>query len=222
MSEDHLAYMVRDVVRVHGLEAFHRWYRKDARGALPFDPVMMVSLLLYAWCSDIYSSRKISMLCEGDLGGRFIAAGSQPDFRTINTFRLRHGEALADLFVQSVLLCQSAGMVSLGNVAIDGSKLAASASKRKAMSYGRMVRAEEDIRLQIAEIQRRSNEADAQEDSLFGKNNIGYDLPKELKFHETRLAKILEAKKQLEAEAREAAEAKAAAQKAKQSNDGDD
>ena len=217
MPSDHLSYLVRAVVCNLDLESFHRWYRKDARGALPFDPVMMVSLLLYAWCSDIFSSRKIAMLCLGDLGGRFLAAGSQPDFRTINTFRLLHGEALADLFVQSVRLCQAAGMVSLGNVAIDGSKIAASASKRKAMSYGRMVRAEEDIRLQIAEIQRRSNKADAEEDSLFGKDNIGFDLPKELKFHETRLTKIIEARKQLEAEARQAAEAKAAAHKDKQS-----
>jgi hypothetical protein len=109
-------------------------------------------------------------------------------------------------------------MVSLGNVSIDGSKIAANASKRKAMSYSRMVRTEEDIRLQIAEIQRRSNAADAQEDSLFGKDNIGFDVPKELKRHETRLARILAAKKQLEAEARQAAEAKAAEHKAKQSN----
>jgi transposase len=221
LPEDHLAYMIRALVSTLKLEAFHRSYRKDARGALPFDPAMMVSILLYAWCSDIYSSRKISMLCTGDLGGRYLAAGLQPDFHTINTFRLRHGDALADLFVQSVRLCQAAGMVSLGTVAIDGSKIAASASKRKAMSYSRMVRAEEDIRLQIAEIQRRSNEADAQEDSLFGKDNIGFDLPKELKRHETRLAKILEAKKQLETEARQAAEAKAAEHKAKQSNNDD-
>jgi transposase len=213
--------MVRALVSALDLGAFHRSYRKDARGALPFDPSMMVSILLYAWCSDIYSSRKISMLCTGDLGGRYLAGGQQPDFHTINTFRLRHGDALADLFVQSVRLCLAAGMVSLGNVSIDGSKIAANASKRKAMSYSRMVRTEEDIRLQIAELQRRSNVADAQEDSLFGKDNIGFDLPKELKRHETRLAKILEAKKQLETEARQAAEAKAAAQKAKQSsNDG--
>jgi len=161
------------------------------------------------------------VLCVGDLGGRFLTAGLHPDFRTINTFRLRHGEALANLFVQSVRLCQGAGMVSLGVVAIDGSKVAANASKRKAMSYSRMVRAEEYLRLHIAEIQRRSNAADAQEDSLFGKDNTGFDLPKELKFHETRLAKILEAKKQLEAEARQAAEAKVAAHKAKQSGNDD-
>jgi transposase len=221
--------MVRDVVHGLDLEAFHRWYRKDARGALPFDPVMMVSVLLYAWCSDVYSSRKISMLCVGDLGGRYLAAGSQPDFRTINTFRLRHGDALADLFVQSVRLCQAAGMVSLGHVAIDGSKIAANASKRKAMSYGRMVRAEADLRAEIAEIQRRSDAEDAQDDTLFGKDNdsrktihekgltknVGPDVANELKFRESRLTRIIEARKQLEAEARQAAEAKAAEVEAK-------
>ena len=178
-------------------------------------------MLLYSWCSDVYSSRKISMLCTGDLGGRYLSAGKSPDFRTINTFRLTHGDALADLFVQSVRLCQAAGMVSLGHVAIDGTKLAANASKRKAMSYGRMVRAEADIRAEIAEIQRRSASEDAQEDTLFGKDNIGFDLPKELKFRETRLARILEAKKQLEAEALQAAEAKAAEHETKRPKDDD-
>ena len=86
MPPDHLAYMVRDLVQHLDLEAFHRWYRKDARGALPFDPAMMVSILLYSWCSDVYSSRKICMLCTGDLGGRYLSAGKAPDFRTINRF----------------------------------------------------------------------------------------------------------------------------------------
>ena len=180
---------------------------------------MMVSLLLYGWCSSIYSSRKIAMLCVGDLGGRYLAAGEKPDFRTISMFRLQHGDALADLFVQSVRLCQTAGMVSLGHVAVDGTKLAANASKRKAMSYGRMVRAEADLRAEIAEIQRRSQAEDAREDTLFGKDNSGLDLPKELKFRETRLARILEAKAQLEAEARQAAEAKAAEREAKRPKD---
>lgn len=215
LPEDHLAYVVRDVAKYLDLTAIHLWYSSDPRGARPFDPLMMVSLLLYAWCSDIYSSRRISMLCIGDLGGRYLAAGQQPDFRTINKFRLRHGEALADLFVQSVRLCQSAGMVSLGHVAVDGTKLAANASKHKAMSYGRMVRAESDLRAEIAEIERRSNAVDSMEDALFGAQNAGIDLPKELKFRETRLARILEAKVQLELEARQAAEARAAKREAK-------
>lgn len=221
MPQDHLGYLVRDVVRALDLSAIHRWHLKDPRGAPPFDPLMMVSLLLYAWCSNIYSSRRTAMLCIGDLGGRYLAAGEQPDFRTISTFRLQHGEALADLFVQSVRLCQSAGMVSLGHVALDGTKLAANASKHKAMSYGRMVRAEGELRAEIAEIQRRSLAEDAAEDTLFGKDSSGFDLPKELKFRESRLARILEAKAQLEAEARQAAQAKAAEREAKRPHDDD-
>jgi transposase/predicted GNAT family acetyltransferase len=210
MPDDHLAYQIRDVVQALDLSAIHRWHMKDPRGALPLDPVMMVSVQLYAWCSNVYSARNTAGLCVADLGGRYLSAGHQPDFRTISTFRLRHGEALADLFVQSVRLCQAAGMVSLGHVAIDGTKLMANASKHKAMSYGRMVTAEEILRAEIDEIQRRCAEEDAQEDTLFGKEKPGYDLPKELKFRESRLAHILAAKARLEADAKAAVEAKAA------------
>jgi transposase len=210
LPEDHLAYQVRDVVQALDLSVIHRWYMKDSRGAPPFDPVMMVSVQLYAWCSKVYSSRSTAKLCIADLGGRYLAAGHRPDFRTISTFRLRHGDALADLFVQSVRLCQASGMVSLGHVAIDGTKLMANASKHKAMSYGRMVNAEDELRAEITEIQRRCAAEDAQEDTLFGRENSGYDLPKELKFRQSRLARILEAKAELEAQAKTAAEAKAA------------
>jgi transposase len=209
MPEDHLAYQIRDLVQALDLSAIHRWYRKDPRGALPLDPVMMVSIQLYAWCSDVYSSRNTARLCISDLGGRYLAAGHQPDFRTISTFRLRHGEALTDLFLQSVRLCQEAGMVSLGHVAIDGTKLMANASKHKAMSYGRMAQAEENLRAEIAQIQRRCEEEDAHEDTLFGKEKPGYDLPQKLKFRQSRLEHILKAKAKLEAEAKAAAVAKA-------------
>src|SRR6185312_7861818 len=167
--EDHLAYQIRDLVQALDLSEIHRWHLKDPRGALPLDPVMMVSIQLYAWCSNVYSSRNTAKLCICDLGGRYLAAGHQPDFRTISAFRLRHGEALADLFIQSVRLCQAAGMISLGHVAIDGTKLMANASKHKAMSYGRMAQAEEDLRAEIARIKRRCEEEDAREDTLFGK-----------------------------------------------------
>ena len=210
MASDHLAYLVRDLVIELDLSAIYRRY-KGSRGAPPFDPKMMVGILLYAWASDIYSSRKMSALCVGDLGGRFLAAGHQPDFRTISAFRLEHGEALAGLFGQSVRLCRKAGMVSLGHVAMDGSKFAANASKHKSMSYGRMVEAEENTRKEIAEYQRLSREADALEDTLFGRDSAGPDLPEELKRRETRLARIREAREALEAEALAAAQAKAEA-----------
>lgn len=210
MPQDHLAYQIRDLVRVLDLAAIHRWYMKDVRGAPPFDPVMMVAVQIYAWCNRVYSSRNTAKLCISDLGGRYLAAGFQPDFRTISAFRLTHAEALADLFLQSVRLCQQSGMVSLGHVALDGTKLMANASKHKAMSYGRMVRTEEELRAEITEIQRLGAAEDSQEDTLFGKGNPGYNLPEELKFRQSRLARILEAKAQLEAQAKAAAEAKAA------------
>jgi transposase len=207
LTEDHLAYQIRDLVGTLDLSAIHRWYVKDARGAPPFDPVMMVSIQLSAWCNSVYSSRNTAKLCVSDLGCRYLAAGYRPDFRTINAFRLTHGEALAGLFLQSVRICQQAGMVSLGHVAVDGSKLMANASKHKAMSYGRMVTAEEQLRAEIEEIKLRSAAEDAQEDTLFGKDNSGYSLPDELKFRTSRLERILEAKAALEAQARAAAEA---------------
>jgi len=210
MPSDHLAYLIRDLVIELDLSAFYGRY-KYSRGAAPFDPRMMVGILLYAWASSVYSSRKIALLCVGDLGGRFLAAGHQPDFRTISTFRLQHGKALEGLFAQSVRLCQKAGMVSLGHVAMDGSKFAANASKHKAMSYGRMLESEERLRKEIAEYQRLSREADAEEDTLFGREHAGADLPEELKRRETRLARLRAAREALEAEEREAAQAKAEA-----------
>src|ERR1051325_3327168 len=134
LSEDHLAYCIRDLVQELDLSAFFAAYSRHGRGAEPFSPRLMVSLFLYAWCNDIFSSRRIARLCTDDLGGRFLAAGHTPDHRTFNTFRLQHGEALRALFLQSLRLCQRAGMVSLGHVALDGSKIAANASKHKAMS----------------------------------------------------------------------------------------
>ena len=207
MPADHLAYLVLDLVAELDLSAVHRRYKRS-RGAPAFDPKMMVGILLYAWASGVYSSRQIAALCIGDLGGRFLAGGYQPDFRTLSTFRLEHGEALGGLFEQSVKLCQAAGMVSLGHVAIDGSKLAANASKHKAMSYGRMVDAEERLKGEIADYQKRCRQADAEEDSLFGADSCGYSLPEELKRRESRLSRIREAKAALEAQARAAAEAK--------------
>lgn len=206
MPPDHLAYLVRDLVSELDLWPIYSQY-KGSRGAPAFDPMMMVGILLYAWANDIYSSRRIADLCRCDLGGRFLAAGYQPDFRTISTFRLEHGEALSGLFAQSVKLCGGAGMVSLGHVSLDGSKIAANASKHRAMSYGRMVEAEERLTREIAEYQERCREADAGEDSLFGKESSGWGLPEELKRRESRLARIREAKAALEAQAKAAAKA---------------
>jgi len=181
---------------------------------------MMVGVLLYAWANDVYSSRRIARLCREDLGGRFLAAGHQPDFRTISAFQLLHGDALGDLFVQSVRLCQAAGMVSLVHVAMDGFKIEANASKHKAMSYGRMLTTQERLRGEIANLQRQAREMDSAEDNLFGKDAPGPSIDEELRRRETRLARIRRAREELEAQAREAAAAQQAQRAEKEERTG--
>jgi transposase len=216
LTPDHLAYSVRDVVAELDLAAIEAGYSRDGRGAPAYHPRLMVSLLLYAWCNHVFSSRRIARLAVDDLGGRFLAAGHQPDFRSISDFRLRHGEALRGLFLQSLRLCQAAGMVTLGQVSLDGTKIAAAASKHKAMSYGRMVEDEARLQQEVDELLRRSAETDAAEDEQFGKDNPGSWLPEELHRREERLRRLREAKAALEAEAKAAAEEKRARHEAKQ------
>ena len=137
VPEDHLARFVRDVVETLDVSAVEDVYTEE-RGYPPYDPRMMVTVLLYAYCTGTYSSRKIAAKLIDSVAFRFLAAGNQPDFRTISEFRRRHGAALAALFTQGLRLCRQAGLVKLGRVAIDGTKIKANASKHKAMSYGRM------------------------------------------------------------------------------------
>jgi len=216
LSEDHLAYAVRDVVQQLDLTAFRADYFADGRGAPPYDPELLVSILLYAWCNHIYSSRKIARICRDDLGGRFLAAGHTPDHRCINGFRLRHGKALQSLFLQSVRLCQEAGMVSLVHVAVDGTKVAANASKHKAMSYGRMEAEEARLTAEIEKMLQRAATEDAREDAEFGKDQQGSLFSEEIARRQGRLAKLQEAKEALQAQARAAAEAKKAEREAKE------
>ena len=208
LPEDHLAYHVLDVVSQLDMSAFYAGYSSDGRGAAPFSPIMMVSLLLYGWCRHVYSCRKLAALCLEDIGARVIVADNRPDHNSVNLFRLRHGEALSKLFKQSVDLCQKAGMVSLVHVAVDGSKIAASASKRKAMSYGRIDAEEARLQAEIDGYLRRAAEEDARDDATFGPDNSGPNIPDEIKRRQTRLVKLRAAKEALEAEAQAAAEAK--------------
>ena len=137
VPEDHLARFVRDVVETLNLTAIEATYTEE-RGYPPYHPRMMVGVLLYAYATGTYSSRKIARRLVEDVAVRFLAAGNQPDFRTLSDFRKRHSAALAALFTQVLRLCRRAGLVKLGQVAIDGTRLKANASKHKAMSYGRM------------------------------------------------------------------------------------
>ena len=170
-------------------------------------------LRLYGYCVGVASSRQIERKTYEDVAFRYLAADQHPDHDTIASFRQRHLEALAGLFLQALQLCQQAGLVKLGHVAIDGTKLKANASKHKAMSYDRMGKAEEKLEQEVAELMRRAEEADAAEDEQYGKGKQDEELPEELARRERRLEKLREAKAALEAEAKQkAAERKVAAE----------
>ena len=206
VPEDHLARFVSDVVDSLDLTAIEDTYDEE-RGYPPYHPRMMVKVLLYGYCTGVYSSRKIARQLEDSVAFRFLAAGNQPDFRTLSDFRKRHGGALAGLFEQGLRLCRKAGLVQLGRVAIDGTKLKANASKHKAMSYGRMQEKEAALRQEVAELLRRAEQADRDEDQRYGPARRGEALPAELARRESRLQKLAEAKAALEAEARQRAQA---------------
>jgi transposase len=206
VPEEHLSRFVSDVVDSLDLAAIEEAYSEE-RGYPPYHPRMMVKVLLYAYCTGTYSSRRIAAKLLDSVALRFLAAGNEPDFRTISEFRKRHGKALSDLFGQVLRLCRKAGLVKLGHVAVDGTKIAANASKHKAMSYGRMKQAEAALQREVEELFRRAEETDEREDRLYGKDKRGDELPEELARRESRLKKIQEAMEALEAEAREKAKA---------------
>ena len=178
---------------------------KDPRGEKGFDPRMLTMLLLYAYCVGIVSSRKIERACYEDLAFRVLTGNQQPDHSRISEFRRRNLDALKDLFVQILRLCQKAGMVSLGHVALDGTKVQANASKRKAMSHERMLRAEKELQKEINALIRKAEILDAQEDRRYGKGKLGSELPDELRRRQDRLARIRQARKEMEAETAAAA-----------------
>jgi transposase len=206
VPEDHLARFVSDVVDSLDLTAIEDSYEEE-RGYPPYHPRMMVKVLLYGYCTGVYSSRKMARQLEDSVAFRFLAAGNQPDFRTLSDFRKRHGAALAGLFEQGLRLCRKAGLVQLGRVAIDGTKMKANASKHKAMSYGRMQEKEAALRQEVAELLRRAEQADRDEDQRYGAEHRGEALPAELARRETRLQKLAEAKAALEAAAGQRAKA---------------
>ena len=208
LPSDHLAYFISDVVDNLDLSVIMERYAGEERGYPPYHPAMMVKVLLYAYCTGVASSRKIEKrLCE-DIAFRVLAANNTPDFRTISDFRKDHLKALAGLFLQVLKLCQKAGLVKLGHVALDGTKIKANASKHKAMSYKRMKEEEVRLEAEVAELLKKAESVDEEEDQRYGKGKKGDELPKELAFRDSRLKRIQEAKAALEAEARLEAEKK--------------
>lgn len=212
LPADHMARFIADLVDEHlDLSRIHAGYT-EGRGAPPYDPRLMVRILVYGYTTGVRSSRKLEAACVDVVAFRWLAAGTAPDYRSIARFRKRHLSALGHLFVQALALCQAAGMVKLGQVALDGTKLRANASRRKAMSYARMSEKEKILAAEVSDLLAEAEAIDRCEDAKYGKNRRGDELPEELRRRETRLAKIREAKQALEEEARDRAEAAAAAE----------
>ena len=206
LPENHLVYFVSDVVDQLDLSKIESVYEKDDRGQPPYHPRMMTKVLVYGYCVGVFSSRKIQKRLIEDVAFRVLAAGNQPDFRTISDFRKIHLEALQSLFEQVLKLALAAGAIKLGRVALDGSKIKANASKHKAMSYKRMEEEERDLRAEVRQLLKQAKAADDEEDARYGKDKSGDELPEELSRRETRLKRIREAKRALEQRAREEAE----------------
>ena len=206
LPENHLAYFVSDVVDQLELSAIASVYEKEDRGQPPYHPQMMTKILVYGYCVGVFSSRRIQKRLVEDVAFRVLAAGNQPDFRTISDFRKLHLEALSHLFEQVLQISLDAGMIKLGRVALDGSKIKANASKHKAMSYGRMKETQKRLRAEVKEWLEKAEAADAEEDGRYGRERSGDEIPAELARRETRLQKIRQAKKALEERAREAAQ----------------
>ncbi len=208
LPENHLARFIAELMAGLDLSKIYGYYgRRDGRGKAAYHPVMMVRLLLYAYCVGVTSSRRIERASYDDIAFRYLCANQHPDHDTISEFRRQHLLVLAQLFTQVLQLCDKAGLVKLGHVAIDGTKLQANASKHKAMSYNRMEEKEKQLRAEVEKLLAQAEETDAAEDAQYGKGNRGDDLTGEMARRESRLKKIAEAKAALEQEAREHAEA---------------
>ena len=221
LPQDHTARFVSEVVdELLDLSAVYDSYI-EASGAPPYDPTMMLKLLFYAYSTGVTSSREMERRCHLDVAFRWLSANSTPDYRSISRFRRRHLVALDDLFTQVLVLCSEAGLVKLGRVALDGTKLRASASRHKAMSYGRLGPKIEQLEAEVAAILAEAEAIDLQEDEEFGADKRGDEVPAELARRETRLVKLRAAKEAIEGEARQKAARKAADKAAKKGHDDD-
>ena len=221
LAEDHLVYFVSDVVEQLDLSAMYAVYEKEERGQPPYDPRLMTKLLVYGYCVGVFSSRRIQKRLREDIPFKVLAAGNEPDFRTISDFRKIHIETLQGLFEQVLAMALECGAVQLGRVSLDGTKLKANASKHKAMSYGRMKEKQEQLKAEVKQLLDQAAAADETEDRQYG-GKRGDELPEELRRRETRLAKIKEAKKVVEQRARDkAAEEGKSAEEAKRAKPDD-
>jgi transposase len=209
LPEGHLAHFVSELVgEVLDPSPFLASHT-EVRGYPPYDPRLMLKILLYGYPSGVRSSRKIEIRCHDDVAFRFLAANAAPGFRSVARFRRRHLAALEALFTEALTLCRAAGMVKMGRVALDGTKVRANASRHKAMSDDRMADTEARLAAAVDDMLRDAERVDAEEDETHGANNRGDDLRGELARRESRLAKIRKTKADLEHEARDKAAATA-------------
>lgn len=217
LRADHLALYISDLVEALDLSGIiNRYEEGDGRGRPPYHPALMLKLLLYGYCTGKLSSRKIEQATYDDVAFRVLSCNQQPDHDSLAEFRKRHLPELAKLFVQVLALCQRAGLVKLGHVAIDGTKIKANASKWRTRSYAYLSEAEQEQSAAVDRLLAEAQRVDEQEDELYGPGKRGDELPAELRERESRLARIRELKADMEREAREAAEKKATATKQKQ------
>jgi transposase len=204
LPENHLVYFVSEMIDRLDMQIFYGRYDGDGRRNQPYDPALLVKVLVYGYATGVFSSRKLARKLYEDVAFRMLGAGHFPSHRTICDFRLRHLPELKELFVQIARLARELGLVKLGTIALDGTKVKANASKHKAMSYGRMKEQEQELKHQIEALLERAGTIDAQEDARFGADQADEDLPLELRIRQERLARIEAAKARLEARQRQA------------------
>jgi transposase len=197
LPEDHLAYFVSEVIDGLDLQIFYTRYEGDGRRNQPYDPAMLVKVLVYAYTTGVFSSRKIGRKLYEDVAFRMLGAGNFPSHRTICDFRVRHLSEFIELFLQVLGVAKALGFLKLGVIGLDGTKIKANASKHKAMSYGRMKAEEQRLKQEIEALLERARAIDAQEDARLGVDQGDQDLPEELRRREIRLAKIQAAKARL-------------------------
>jgi len=198
LPENHLAYFVSEVIDRLDLQIFYARYEGDGRRNQPYDPAMLVKVLVYGYTTGVFSSRKIARKLYEDVAFRMLGAGNFPSHRTICDFRVRHLAEFIELFLQVLGVAKALGMLKLGVIGLDGTKIKANASKHKAMSYGRMKAEEQRLKQEIEALLERARAVDAQEDTLLGADQSDQELPEELRRREVRLAKIEAAKARLQ------------------------
>ena len=202
LPESHLARFVADVMNELDLSSIYASYeRSDGRGLSAYHPLLMARLLLYGYCIGITSSRKIEQATYDNVAFRYLSSDQHPDHDTLAAFRQQHVEALAGLFVQALRLCQKAGLVKLGNVSIDGTKMKANASTRRSVRYERISEREQHWRAEVARLLRQAQQTDREEERRLGLDQAANQLPDELANAQKRFERLQQAKAELEQEA---------------------